>query len=715
MHKNQVSVVYICDEYYVMPTCVSIQSIFQNKKNSVYNIYILGVNLSEKSIKVIESINLKDINVKLFVLDNKYDRINTEHVYVSKAALFKFDIPNILPDLDKVLYLDSDTIVRNDLFKFFDMDISEYYAAVVKDLTSLYVFKDNERVGTETYFNSGMMLLNLKNLRADNIPEKLLEYKLNSKSVKYMDQDCFNVVLSSKLKFLPSDYNYMTSNENLYVNNICKQTVKDPLIIHFTPEKPWKQNKMPYLKEWKKYFKKSVCKHYKLEKVKPFIYKEKISNKRIIHIGEIKISYNKRMKTDAVLNVGIVTTWFERGAAYVSRQYANILKEDVNVFIYARGGEERAVGNPEWDAENVHWDFTKPFDGYWNTLNLNKFKKWLENNKIDVVLFNEQVWWQPVLYCAKKGIKTVGYVDYYKKDTVEFFNLYDCLLCNTKRHYEVFKNHKNAIYIPWGTNVQLFKPKSLEPVSDCVTFFHSYGYSPNRKGTDFLLKAFDRLEGNAKLIIQGQVKVEDRFPELEPLINKLTADNKLTYIPKTTKAPGLFYMGDVYVYPTVLDGIGLTQAEALASGLPIIVPDCPPMNEFVDKDFSSVVKIENYEYRKDNYYWPMCYVDVDDLVKKMQFYVDNFARIRDFKSAARKYALKNLDWNKNAYKAGKLFKNLPLIPWEDKKIYEQKIREYERKNSDKLKLNFAEKVFSVKNHKQHKVITVSGIHIKVKL
>lgn len=49
MYKNEISIVYICDEYYVMPTCVSIQSIYENKKNSVYNIYIFGVELSDKS------------------------------------------------------------------------------------------------------------------------------------------------------------------------------------------------------------------------------------------------------------------------------------------------------------------------------------------------------------------------------------------------------------------------------------------------------------------------------------------------------------------------------------------------------------------------------------------------------------------------------------------------------------------------------------------
>ena len=55
------------------------------------------------------------------------------------------------------------------------------------------------------------------------------------------------------------------------------------------------------------------------------------------------------------MKIGIVTTWFERGAAYVSKQYLNLLEENHEVFIYARGGEGYAKGDPNWDSPNVTW------------------------------------------------------------------------------------------------------------------------------------------------------------------------------------------------------------------------------------------------------------------------------------------------------------------------------------------------------------------------
>lgn len=55
------------------------------------------------------------------------------------------------------------------------------------------------------------------------------------------------------------------------------------------------------------------------------------------------------------MNIGIVTTWLERGAAYVSRQYYEILKKKHNVFIYARGKEAYPKGDCVWDQSYVTW------------------------------------------------------------------------------------------------------------------------------------------------------------------------------------------------------------------------------------------------------------------------------------------------------------------------------------------------------------------------
>ena len=63
-------------------------------------------------------------------------------------------------------------------------------------------------------------------------------------------------------------------------------------------------------------------------------------------------------------------------------------------------------------------------------------------------------------------------------------------------------------------------------------------------------------------------------------------------INKTISAPGLYYEGDVYVYLSRLDGIGLTVAESIAAGMPILVPDDAPMNEFaIDKKINTFLYV----------------------------------------------------------------------------------------------------------------------------
>ena len=99
------------------------------------------------------------------------------------------------------------------------------------------------------------------------------------------------------------------------------------------------------------------------------------------------------------MNIGILTTWFERGAAYVSRAYMDILSDENNVFIYARGGENKSKGDPKWDLPNVtygkefrpldkrHQLFTKYAKEYVDMLH---FEAWLLENEIDLVIFNEE-------------------------------------------------------------------------------------------------------------------------------------------------------------------------------------------------------------------------------------------------------------------------------------------------------------------------------------
>ncbi|MCP4182023.1 MAG: glycosyltransferase family 4 protein [Hyphomicrobiales bacterium] len=361
------------------------------------------------------------------------------------------------------------------------------------------------------------------------------------------------------------------------------------------------------------------------------------------------------------MNIGIVTTWFERGAAYVSRAYMDVLSEKHQVYIYARGGEIQAKGDPIWDLPNVTWAKTYPMPNTRTYMDEGDFSKWLEKNRIDVVFFNEQSWWQSIVLCKRLGIKTGAYIDYYTDRTMPLFNIYDFLICNTKRHYSAFSWHKQCYYVPWGTDTDLFSPGTESPsaavANKGLVFYHSAGMSPFRKGTDYVIEAFNNValkHADCRLIIHTQANLKTAFPPLVPLIDKLIDENRLELIIRTVGAPGLYHKGDVYLYPSRLEGIGLTMAEALSCGLPVVTVDNQPMNEFIAKP-SRVAHVKKFYCRGDGYYWPMCEVDIDCFAEQMQHYLSHKSMIGEYKKSSREYALKYLNWSDRSYELDKIF------------------------------------------------------------
>ena len=367
------------------------------------------------------------------------------------------------------------------------------------------------------------------------------------------------------------------------------------------------------------------------------------------------------------MNIGIVTCWYECGAGYVSRAYMNVLSAQGNeVWIYARGGRLYPRGDPNWDLPDVTWSEKyspigriSRFDGRY--VNMLHFENWLRRHDIEVIIFNEEYLFDTVQRTSQLGYIVGAYIDYYKKDTVRQFGIYDFLLCNTQRHYSVFRDFPNCLFIRWGTDIDLFKPKPLdggESIGDEVVFFHSAGWGGinNRKGTDLVLKAFQKVKGNAKLILQSQVPLSKYGDEAADIVKN---DCRIQFIEKQVTAPGLYHHGDVFVYPSRLEGIGLCISEALACGLPVITTDTAPMNEFIEAGVNGMlVRVKNTRTREDGYYWPETIVDINDLARNMQVYVDDKELLILHKKQARMHANKNFDWMNNA---SELTRNLQNI------------------------------------------------------
>ncbi len=302
--KKTIPVVFICDEKYAMPTAVSIASIINNKAhNTIYDINVIMVECSDKKIKNIQSLQTDNVNINIIESDNIHKDLGANHSYVSKASLLKFNIANIFENYNKILYLDSDIIVRGDLSDLYNTNIKDVYAGVVIDMIAEDKNHDHDRIGNKNYFNSGMMLLNIKKIREDKLTKKFIKTKKETSS-KYQDQDVLNIVFGNCVKFLSPIYNYMTTNELNYDKNTIEKFYNAKLdnivIIHITWRKPWDYKNVAYFDLWTDYYKKSPYKNIKIkyinDKPKPkFFGKVKMDNgRRHIYLFGIKIlSYKK--------------------------------------------------------------------------------------------------------------------------------------------------------------------------------------------------------------------------------------------------------------------------------------------------------------------------------------------------------------------------------------------------------------------------------------
>jgi lipopolysaccharide biosynthesis glycosyltransferase/glycosyltransferase involved in cell wall biosynthesis/acetyltransferase-like isoleucine patch superfamily enzyme len=253
---SKLSIVFISDDNYATCTAVAINSLYINRdKNNSYEIFIISHKISSINRGKLEKLSKENFDVKIIdIQDTKeYSSVKRHREHVSTTAMFKFDIPNILKSHDKVLYIDSDVLILQDLKDLFDMDFEDSYAIVVKDILTIKNKKHLKRLNfkCDFYFNSGVMLLNLKKLRQDDISDKLIDYRKN-KTNHFMDQDAFNVVFCNKVKFAPLRYNLLNfyfevlpveTLENFYdekLNPEITENYKNATILHLGgAEKPW--------------------------------------------------------------------------------------------------------------------------------------------------------------------------------------------------------------------------------------------------------------------------------------------------------------------------------------------------------------------------------------------------------------------------------------------------------------------------------------------
>lgn len=161
-------------------------------------------------------------------------------------------LPELLPDLDKLLYLDSDLIALGSVEPLWDLDITSYYVAAVTNPMHEEMAHWPTHIGlpdAAAYFNSGVMVMNLALLREHECATKIVQHAVqHPELVHWGDQCAMNVVLHAQRYSLDPRWNMMNNfvtfsrGRDLFPETTLAAAVADPQIIHFEgpPQgKPW--------------------------------------------------------------------------------------------------------------------------------------------------------------------------------------------------------------------------------------------------------------------------------------------------------------------------------------------------------------------------------------------------------------------------------------------------------------------------------------------
>ncbi len=232
-----ISIVSASDDKFVPYLGVMLFSLLRNKNTDTsVEIYIIDNGISAKNRTRLSKLIGKFRSSLIFLSVNadiyKNFRIDS---HINHTTYCRLSIPELFNrEIKKILYIDGDVVVRKDLSSLWNIDISDYYMAAVKDWG---ITSDLPR--NNSYFNAGIMLLNLNKIRCDSIMSKTITYIEQNRPAMH-DQDGLNAIVKENYLSLPVIYNTMScfffrkKLNNKLVYKYSGGPIIDPYMIHFT-------------------------------------------------------------------------------------------------------------------------------------------------------------------------------------------------------------------------------------------------------------------------------------------------------------------------------------------------------------------------------------------------------------------------------------------------------------------------------------------------
>lgn len=253
MNRNtQIPIFFSCDDKYIPYFSVALSSLIENaSKKYSYKIFVLHANSISKENReeIIETYSKCNFKIKFVDITDKVEglakRLHTRDYY-SKSTYFRLFIPQLFPQYDKAIYLDSDIVVLGDVSKLYAQKLGDNLVGAVTDQAVMehqefidYVVNKIGVKRAEEYFNAGILLMNLQKMREENFENMFVDLLGKVTFSVAQDQDYLNVLCMGRTKFLDRSWNEMPIGR--------QKRYKKINIIHYNLAfKPWHADNIMY-------------------------------------------------------------------------------------------------------------------------------------------------------------------------------------------------------------------------------------------------------------------------------------------------------------------------------------------------------------------------------------------------------------------------------------------------------------------------------------
>lgn len=283
------TVVYAIDDNYAMQAGVSLASLLENNRSTDFDILILSDNLNDANKRRLKkTVESHDRSIEFIEIYDMEKRVGVCLALNSwgRTAYCRLFLSELIPEgIEKIIYFDADTLVPGSIAGLIEVLNSEtfmdYYAAGCKDATSKYK-KMHGFYKNETYYNTGVLLINLKLWREKDVLQTIINEirRRNGKSIE-PDQSYMNCIMINKILTLPAKFNVMSlyyndydtylqmsgySKSEAYSREVLTDATTMPVIVHFAGDKeyrPWYADCKHRMKaQWMEYLQKTEWKDF---------------------------------------------------------------------------------------------------------------------------------------------------------------------------------------------------------------------------------------------------------------------------------------------------------------------------------------------------------------------------------------------------------------------------------------------------------------------